>query len=886
MTLEEKLAEAASEGMTPNFLRWLGFLGVEPGDWIELQVLGEQTRYGDRSRFAHADTPEVALALLASAEHFRATGVFCIANRINAAVTTRYDARQWHEARKGASTTDRDITARRVLFVDVDAVRPSGTSATDDEQRSAAEVAIRIHDRLRTLLGGDGALGYAHSGNGRQVFVALDAIPESPDVASTIKRILTALAKLEGTDRAAIDVAVSDAKRLCPAFGTMKRKGSENIAERPHRRTAFTCASAVGRVDLPTLDRVRDALEAETGTAPQPKPERRAPADGPFARANAIAIADVAGWLGLTDDESVRCPGCANTSGVALVGNGLKCQHKTCADKGAPGTPGFRTPIDLVAEVRGVPARDAVNLLAEQFGFEGARSAAKRMTADDVRQLWAKQNPDAAERVRPLTDMGNAERLVAQRGDEIRFCSSWVKWLVWDGTRWELDVLGAVYQHAKDVVRTIAREANGVEDDDVREAILKHATRSESLRSRDAMVKIAGNEPGIGVRYTELDADPWAFNCTNGTIDLRTGKLQPHSREALLTKRAPVAFDANADCPLWKAFLDRVMGGRADLVSFLQRAVGYALTADVREQVLFFLHGSGSNGKSTFTRVLLDMLGEYASPGAPDLLMAKHGEAHPTEVADLFGRRLVVCQEIEQGRAFSEVLVKQLTGGDAIKARRMREDFWDFLPTHKFFIAANHKPVVKGSDHAIWRRIRLIPFEVTISDAEKDPELPAKLARELPGILRWAVDGCLAWQKEGLGVPDAVAAATGAYREEQDVFGAFVADACTLSEHARVSAKELYVAYERWCLQNGEKALSARTVGVRLGERGLRPMKSGAVRFWSGISLKTDDEGLRMRVGTDVVSHDEGAERDVSQTQTTFDSRANASAWPVEEERL
>ena len=395
-----------------------------------------------------------------------------------------------------------------------------------------------------------------------------------------------------------------------------------------------------------------------------------------------------------------------------------------------------------------------------------------------------------------------------------------------------------------------------MKDYEAHQAIVKHATASESRGARDAMVKLAENERGVAVRYTELDADPFLFNCVNGTVDLRTGHLRPHERRDLLTRRAPVVFDPNAACPIWDRFLDRVMGGRADLVTFLQRAVGYSLTADVREQVLFFLHGGGCNGKSTFTRVLMDLLGEYATPGAPDLLMAKHSDAHPTELADLFGRRLVVCQEVEAGRAFSEVLVKQLTGGDGIKARRMREDFWEFLPTHKFFIAANHKPVVKGADYAIWRRIRLVPFEVTIGEDEKDPELPAKLAAERSGILRWAVEGCLAWQRSGLGVSKVVEAATGAYRAEQDAFGDFLEDVCVLGESARSTAKELYIAYERWCLQNGEKPSSARAFGVRLGERGLTRVKSGSVRLWSGISLKTDADASRFRIEADRASHD------------------------------
>lgn len=438
----------------------------------------------------------------------------------------------------------------------------------------------------------------------------------------------------------------------------------------------------------------------------------------------------------------------------------------------------------------------------------------------------------------PLTDLGNAQRLVAQHGHDLRFCIAQNRWLVWDGQRWRPDHTQEVMRRAKDTARSIYSEAAEAKDTKDGQALARHAMYSQSGKGLREMVALATSEPGIPVALEELDADPWALNCLNGTLDLRTGELRPHRREDLLTKMAPVAYDLAAECPRWTAFLARCLAGNVDLQTFLQRAIGYSLTASVREQVLFFLHGDGQNGKSTLLRTLQDALGEYAKQAAPDLLLAKRGESHPTELADVAGCRLLVTMEVEDGRRWDEALVKQLTGGDKLKARFMRQDFFEFDPTHKLFIAANHKPEVRGTDLGIWRRIRLIPFTVTIPPQERDPDLPEKLRAEWPGILRWAVEGCLAWQREGLTEPAAVTAATEAYRTEIDVLEGFLADCCDLSDkRAKTSASDLYKAYEYWCKTNGEYCQSQRWLSRRLDERQLERERTGTTRYWKGLAL-------------------------------------------------
>jgi putative DNA primase/helicase len=274
---------------------------------------------------------------------------------------------------------------------------------------------------------------------------------------------------------------------------------------------------------------------------------------------------------------------------------------------------------------------------------------------------------------------------------------------------------------------------------------------------------------------------------------------------------------------------------------------GYALTGDVSEQCLFFLHGGGANGKSTFLRTLLDMLGGYGYQAVPELLMAKNTEAHPTERADLFGRRFVATIETDEGKRMAEALMKQLTGGDKVTARKMKKDFFEFDMTAKIFLAANHRPQVRGTDLAVWRRIKLVPFTATITDAEKDKSLAAKLKAEWPGILAWGVRGCLGWQRDGLAEPEDVRAATAQYRAEQDVIQAFIDGCCFVNDQARIRTSALFEAYQRW---SGDRVMTATDFRSRMKSKGFESKRStGGNWFYHGIGLPRPDDGDSTRYG-------------------------------------
>ncbi len=466
--------------------------------------------------------------------------------------------------------------------------------------------------------------------------------------------------------------------------------------------------------------------------------------------------------------------------------------------------------------------------------------------ADDFEEATpvAPQKPIASKPTRNPDDIGNGQRFADQHGRDVKYSAKWVKWLYWQGGRWVIDEMGAVERLAKATARKIYGELEAINDSAERGAMVKWAKQSASRGGQSAMLALARSELSIAVDYQAFDAHPYLFNCINGTLDLRTGELREHRREDYLTKRCPLVYPAAYTPPtLWLSFLDRIFAGNANLIGFMQRLMGYALVGEVTEHVLPIFHGGGANGKTVLTETLLGVLGkEYATSTTKEFLMQSKSERHATEIAALYGMRLVVTAETDEGGRLNEARVKQLTGGNTITARRMREDFWQFSPSHLLAMETNHRPFISGTDQGIWRRVLLVPFNVTIPPDEQDKELGNKLKAEWPMILRWMVEGCNLWQCMGLVPPPEVLAASAEYREASDSFSEFLNENCVIAPGQSVRASDLYMRYERWTSARGGQAQSMRRIGERLGAQFKKVRVCSAARY-EGIGLRPIDYG-------------------------------------------
>ena len=432
------------------------------------------------------------------------------------------------------------------------------------------------------------------------------------------------------------------------------------------------------------------------------------------------------------------------------------------------------------------------------------------------------------------TDLANARRFVERFGQDVLYCCAWKKWLVWDGCRWKLDDTERIRRMAFKVSDELFSEARQSES----KSGALHAYRTGGKPGIDSMLSLAGSL--VPVSPDDLDQDPWLINCPNGTVDLRTGELLKHARSDMLTPMCPTQYKPESEAPIWRQTLFDVFQSAA-LVDYWQRLLGYVACGVVTEHVLPVLFGSGSNGKTTILEAWMDTLGpDYCTTQPADFLLQTRGDNHPTAIANLKGKRLAVCSETGEDRRLNEPFVKELTGGGTLSARRMREDLWQFSPTHTLMLVTNHKPKVSGTDGGIWRRLKLIPFNRVFNEDEQNKDLASDLRVDHPGILNWTVQGCRLWRDKGLAPPREVAEATACYRTDEDVLGAFIAERCNTGiQHFKAKSSQLYKDYCEWCTETGERALSQTKFSTKLKARGYETIRNNGTWF-VGIGLQAD----------------------------------------------
>jgi putative DNA primase/helicase len=469
---------------------------------------------------------------------------------------------------------------------------------------------------------------------------------------------------------------------------------------------------------------------------------------------------------------------------------------------------------------------------------------ARQMEANEERRIY-QASLDSVCKDYARTDLGNCDRFVRRFGRDICYCHPQRTWYIWDGTRWVKDESGRLFVLAKQNVRYIGEEAVLIDDDDKRADMLTWAATSQNQYRISGLISLS--QSSVPILPEQLDAKKHLLNCQNGTLDLSTGIFRKHIREDLCSKITGVRYDPEASCPLWIDHLNLIFDGDASFIRDFQMMAGYSLLGDNPEQIFFILYGSGKNGKTVTVSTLAGVMGDYASNMAAESLMVrKNSEAPRSDIVKLVGARLITAAESDTSHRLSESLIKGLTGGDTITARTLYQTEREFKISGKIWLSTNHKPVIKGTDVAIWRRVWLLPFEVIIPEKKRDQNILRKLTAEGSGILNWMLDGLKRYHENGerLRMPEKVALATQAYRIDSYVIGQFINDRYILdiSPDSVIARANLYEQYGCWCKEMGEDSYSPRTFAVRLQEKGIISKKVKGTRFWVGIREKTPDE--------------------------------------------
>lgn len=819
---------------------------MHPGKVYELRALGVPSGGGYTRTYAGwFDQPEKLAEWAYKMDVQNPEYVSITLNPVNPDLLSRSANKMRHLKKGDPSTSDADIIERAWLPIDLDPVRPAGISSTEEEHQAALQLAFQMIDDLSAQGWPEPVL--ASSGNGAHVVYPI-SLPASKESDAVCLDALRALAAKYDNDQVKIDTQLGNASRILKLWGIMARKG-DSTAARPHRRSEIlmppSSISPVNTFELKEL-----AAQAPKIATPAPATHER-PAyveASTYERARSYLYRCEPAVAGNSGDRTTF-----RTAAILVNDFGLddESAYNLLAEWNTRCDPPWseKELRDKVQHARNYAKKSAGNLAEKRLErqthkkrkeerikakIDAMKTGVKQLTLRDI------YNPAKS------TDMGNAERLIAGSSGKIKYSSS-RGWYAWEGRYWipEEAIVKRLYQ--EHVVKNLYAEAEASyveEDAELTKSLIEWAKKSESTRVMGSTLAMAACMPSASVNAADFDANPWLFCCNNGTVDLKTGKLKPHNPADMITRISSVNFDPDAKCPLWQQFLADIIPD-PQVVEYLQLAIGYCLTGLTTEQVMFILWGTGKNGKSVFSNVLSSLIGGYSMETPPETLMRgreNSSNAPTNDLARLSGARLVSANETEEGQCLAESKIKAMTGDDIIIARFLHKEFFEFRPQFKIWIRTNHRPKIRGTDTGIWRRVRLIPFDVCIPAEKQDPNLTGKLMTELSGILNWAVEGCLLWQHCGMKTPDAVNIATEEYRSSQDLIGIFLAETCTICPQKKsgyVKTSDLYKAYCDWCEEAGERPMPHRVLSIKLSERGFRKRRAfhSSIIVWDGLRI-------------------------------------------------
>lgn len=731
-------------------------------------------------------------------------------------------ARSYNKLRPYAkvTTSDKEIPHRFYILIDFDPARPSDISSTDEEHKMARRLAKQVWGVLQSDFGFPDMFR-ADSGNGAHILVPCD-FPNSPEITDLVRNFLLAIQSLFQTDEVKIDTAVYNAARLIRLYGTLNMKG-DDLSERPHR---YSRLLHVPEKRIPVSREAMEKVIAEIGIG---KAVNRSPRAGDNGRFDLKAFIDRHG---------------ISVSEVEETGEGIKYHLAEC-----PFNP----------EHKGKDS-GLIQFNNGAVGFHCFHDSCSDKNWQDVRMLYEGVDAELESQCAACekSDMGNGYRLILRHGHMLRYVAATDTWYIWDGRYWKpdvvkeaLDIAGKTAELIKDTeAATIPPDENeeGELDWSQRDAHIGFGIRSEDVGKRECMLKSARSDERIRCKPQDWDRNPWLLTVANGTIELGNGALlRPHDPQDMITKLIDIPYDPEAECPLWLSYLKRVLPDKAER-RFLRKYVGYCLTGITSAHCFLFLYGLGHNGKTVFMKMVQALLSSYHFHADRNVVTETKSQRDNYALAELVGMRLVTIGEAGGEDVLDEATIKNMTGNGKIACRPSYGRPYSYEPEFKIIWCGNHKPRIVGTDTGIWRRPKILHFSQTIPESERDPELPDKLLEELPGILAWAVRGCLAWQEEGLREPESMKLALLEYRSEMDTFQQFVDEHLTITgdDADTVPAQYLYDQYKYWCDRTGHEADSITKFARRMRDKGFKKAHTKSGNVWISVEIKPleDTDGV------------------------------------------